>query len=187
MTVSRLAAASSAPVTQVPERIGLVLVVLAILALATWGMRVGWHRRAGAHADLPAPPDVPADPGATLAGPFGGRYLGTTVAGDWLDRVVAHGLGTPSRVQLTVHAEGVVLARGAAPDVFVPRAELVGARLDKGAAGQAFEDDGVLVLTWRLGARTLDTGVRLTGPDRHAPVVAAVGRLLSTTSPGGGA
>ena len=55
-------------------------------------------------ADLPA---VPADPGPPVGDPIDGRYLASTTAGDWLDRVVVHGLGVPSRAQVLVTRTGV--------------------------------------------------------------------------------
>ncbi|MGA1480660.1 MAG: hypothetical protein ACO38N_06270, partial [Candidatus Nanopelagicales bacterium] len=51
---------ASAPVTQWPLRILLVLVVLAVIALVLVGMRRGWLRRARAPQAIPAPP-LPAD------------------------------------------------------------------------------------------------------------------------------
>ncbi len=178
---------TSAPVTEWPARLALTAGVLAVIAVGTWLMWRGWVARGRRQADLPAPPPVPADLGAVAAGPFEGKYLGSTTAGSWLDRVVAHGLGSPSHCRLTVHDTGVLLARGAAPDVFVPRADLTGVRHDKGIAGRAYGDDGIVVLTWRLGDHLLDTGIRFTGHDRHAPVVAAVEPLLVPTAPGGAA
>lgn len=177
----------SAPVTQWTSRLLLVLVVLGVIVGATWLMWLGWRHRARRQADLPALPVPPADLGADLIGPLEGRYLGTTTAGDWLDRVVVHGLGVPSRCGVRVTTAGVQLERVGAPDVFIPSAQLSAARLDKGIAGQVYEDGGVLVLTWLLGSRTLDSGLRLSGPDHHLAVVEAVGRLADARTPGGSA
>lgn len=178
---------ASAPVTNWPARLALTAGVVATVLLATWLMRRGWQHRGQRQADLPALPAVPPDPGPVSAGPFEGRYLGSTIAGSWLDRVVADGLGAPSRCRLAVHHDGVLLAREGAADLFVPRADLTGVRLDKGIAGRAYGDDGVVVLTWRLGTQELDSGVRLAGADRRAEALAAVEALLVPTAPGGAA
>jgi len=61
---------------------------------------------------------------------------------------------------------------------------LVGARLDKGLAGRVYEDGGVVVVTWVLGGRELDTGLRLAGPDEGPELVDAVGRLLVPSAGG---
>ena len=75
-----------------------VLVLLALLLLAYLAMWRGWRRRAKKHDLPPLVPTPPvADlPEAKLVG--GARYFGTTVSGDWLDRVVAHGLGARQRL-----------------------------------------------------------------------------------------
>lgn len=41
-----------------------------------------------------------------------GRYFGTTVAGSWLDRVVAHGPAARSRARLLLSAAGLDVHRG---------------------------------------------------------------------------
>ena len=111
------------------------------------------------HPVRPArPAPVEADPDG--AG-FEGVYVSTTTHGDWLDRVVVHGLGVRSPVTAHVGPDGVALVRQGAPSVFVPRADLVGAGRTSGMAGKFVETDGLAVVTWVLGARTVDTGIRL--------------------------
>lgn len=151
-------APTSAPVTQWPLRILLVLVVVAVIALVLAGMRRGWLRRARAQQDIPAPP-LPAD---TVDGEtaVAGVYVGSTLHGDWLDRVVVHDLGVRSRMRAQVTAEGVAIRREGARDLLIPAASLRGAGLGRGIAGKAYERDGVLVITWDLGGRLMDTGLR---------------------------
>ena len=162
MTARLLAAADpvSAPVTQWPLRILLVLVVVAVIALVLLGMRAGWRRRAREQADIAEPllpPDVLAD---TTAGPVSGVFLGSTHHGDWLDRIVVHDLGVRSRASAEVGPSGVALRREGARDVFIPAATVRGAEMARGIAGKAYERDGVLVVTWELGGRLVDTGFR---------------------------
>ena len=152
--------AESAPVTQWPLRLLLVAVVIAVIALALLAMRRGWTNRANRQADIPAPPEAPSQISARDVGPIGGVFLGSTSAGDWLDRIVVHGLGTRSRAELEAGPEGVLFRRVGAPDVFIPRESLRAARADRGIAGRAYERDGVLVVTWDLGGRLVDTGFR---------------------------
>jgi hypothetical protein len=98
--------------------------------------------------------------------------------------VVVHGLGRRSRCVLTVRDDGVLLDREGAADVFLPVTDLVGARLDQAIAGSAYEDGGLVVVLWRLGDRVLASGMRLSEPDRHPEVVAAVAALVRAPAEG---
>jgi hypothetical protein len=148
--------AASASELAVPVSILALVVVLAYL-----GMWRGWKRRGRKH-DLPelvpAPP-VAELPEAKLQG--GARYFGTTVSGDWLDRVVARGLGTRSEARLVLSNEGLDVVR-LAGSFRIPASALRGARHDQGIAGKVVPPHGVLVVTWQHGDLLLDSGFRLT-------------------------
>lgn len=166
----------SQEVTDWGARIAWVVGLLALIALVYWLMRRGWHRRAASQTDLPelpALPDPPAEDAVRLR--LTGRYHGATTAGQWLDRIVAHGLGTRSRVELTLTDEGVHVRRPAAAGFLIPADRLRGARLEKGIAGKVLTEGGLLVLTWRHGDRLLDCGFRADRPDDHAAWTAALG------------
>jgi hypothetical protein len=171
---------SSEPVTDWPARIGLTLLIVAAVLLVCWLMWRGWRRRAQRQSGLADLPAVPSQLGAEIGEPVEGRYLASTTAGDWLDRVVVHGLGVPSRARLIVTRTGVLMERVGAPDVFIAQAELVDARLDRGIAGAVYENGGVAVLTWRLGDVVLDTGFRAADSGRHDDLVARVRQLASS-------
>ncbi|QNN52553.1 hypothetical protein [Nocardioides mesophilus] len=150
----------------------LVLVLLGIYAL----MWRGWRRRGRKH-DLPPLVPVPAVaelPEARLSA--GARYFGTTVAGDWLDRVVAHGLGARSACRLQLSTEGLDVVR-LAGSFRIPAEALRGARHDQGIAGKVVPPHGILVVTWRHGDLTLDTGFRLTEPDGHDTWVRSISTM----------
>lgn len=153
---------ASAPVTDWPERL-LLTALLALLLLAVIGlMRLGWVRRGRRQQDIaPLPPVPPLPQQGLMVSGVPARYLGTTRAGDWLDRVVVQGLGVPSSAQVAVGADGVWCLRTGAPDLFIPAGRLVEARHDRGHAGKVYEAGGVLVLTWRHDAATLETGLRV--------------------------
>lgn len=148
-------------VPQTPEWLLPVALMFAVLLLAYVGMWRGWRRRARKHDLPPLTPTPPVSelPAARLQG--GARYFGTTVAGDWLDRVVAHGLGTRSTARLSLSEEGLDVVR-LAGSFRIPVAALRGARHDQGIAGKVVPPHGVLVVTWQHGDLTLDTGFRLT-------------------------
>jgi hypothetical protein len=103
-----------------------------------------------------------------------GRYHGSTSAGQWLDRIIAHGLGTRSRAELTWTRAGLAVLRPGARDFFVPAAQLRGARLDKAIAGKVLTEGGLLVVTWEHGGRLLDSGFRADRAASHGEWVHAL-------------
>ena len=160
-----------AQVTNWPLRLALVAVMVLIIAAALWGMRRGWVARTKRQSDVPAPhpwggPAPESQDGATPM-EVAGVYLGTATAGDWLDRIAVHGLGARSRVRLSWSGEGIAVDRDGAPSFLIPAADVQGVRIDRGVAGTVRARDSVVVITWRLGDRILDTGVRADDADGH--------------------
>ena len=140
-----------------------VVVMFGLLALAYLGMWLGWRRRESRH-DLPPLHEAPAVadlPPAKLQS--GARYFGTTVGGNWLERVTARGLGARSSARLSLSAEGLDVIR-LAGSFRIPVEALRGARHDQGLAGKVVPPHGLLVVTWQHGDLTLDTGFRLEPP-----------------------
>jgi len=172
-------AQKSAPVTDWAARISWVVGLLVFVVFVYWLMRQGWKWRGTLQGDLPELPSTPDDPGEpelTLSG----RYHGSTTAGQWLDRIVARGLGTRSRVELTLTDQGLDVVRPGAADFFVPAAALRGARLDKGIAGKVLPEGGLLIVTWRHGDKEIDSGFRSDQATEHPAWVEAVNRLSTT-------
>ncbi len=188
----------SAEVTDWAARIGWVVGLALFVVLVYWLMRRGWKRRGALQSDLP---DLPTRPSPTTPdgggepprpgmpdspGPakltLSGRYHGSTTAGQWLDRIVAHGLGTRSRVELTLTDEGLDVVRPGATDFFVPREALREARLDKGIAGKVLTEGGLLVVTWAHGSKLLDSGFRSDRAAEHKEWVDAVNSMIETNS-----
>ena len=138
------------------------LLVLAGVPLL-WGlMYLGWRRRARRHAGLLAPQEAPPDGGIgkLVVPPVAGTYVSTVAAGDWLDRVVVHGLGARSGVVVQAGTAGVWFVRTGARDVFVPARDVVAVRRERGIAGKYTLEEGVVVVRWRCGEVELDTGFR---------------------------
>jgi hypothetical protein len=120
----------------------------------------GWRARVRAQSDLPAPAEPPEEAGGD-GQPVEGVWVSTTYAGQPFQRVVAHGLGARSPVRAEVGADGVALRRRGARSVLVPPEELLGVRRQRGMVGKfVVEEEGLVVMTWRLGAVELDTGIR---------------------------
>lgn len=171
----------SAEVTDWAARIGWVAGLLLFVVLVYWLMRQGWKWRGSLQSDvpdLPTAPETPGEPRLTLTG----RYHGSTTAGQWLDRIVAHGLGTRSRVELTLTDAGLDVVRPGATDFFVPAAQLREARLDKGIAGKVLAEGGLLIVTWQHGDRLIDSGFRSDRSAEQAEWVGAIGAITGTTT-----
>ncbi|MFD9884340.1 hypothetical protein ACFWZT_23085 [Streptomyces alboflavus] len=174
----------SAEVTDWAARIGWVVGLLLFIALVYWLMREGWKWRGTLQSDLPELPSAPSDPGpATLE--LTGRYHGSTTAGQWLDRIVAHGLGTRSRVELTLTDAGLDVVRPGARDFFIPKEALREARLDKGIAGKVLAEGGLLIVTWAHGDKLLDSGFRSDHAAEQAEWVTTVNNMIDSTKTDG--
>ena len=169
-------------VTKWGPRIALTLIVLIIIGLAVWGMSRGWKNKARRQHEIAAPAAVPTTEAALLGGPTEGTYLASTTAGQWLDRIVVHSLGVPSRATVSVRSDGVAVEREGEPAFFIARPDLRAVRLDRGIAGEVYEAGSVLIITWALGDVVLDSGFRAQQTAAQVPLATAVRALLDTTS-----
>ncbi|MEU6659441.1 hypothetical protein [Streptomyces sp. NPDC046821] len=170
----------SADVTDWAARIGWVVGLLLFITLVYWLMREGWKWRGTLQGDLPPLPTAPSDPGPARL-ELSGRYHGSTTAGQWLDRIVAQGLGTRSRVELTLTDAGLDVVRPGATDFFVPAGALREARLDKGIAGKVLTEGGLLIVTWAHGDKLIDSGFRSDHAAEQAEWVKALNDMIDTT------
>ncbi len=181
MIGASIRAAESAPVTAWGPRLALTAAVLAVIGLAIWGMLRGWRAREARQADLP---ELPAAPVEVLAevreSGVAGQYVATTTSGDLLDRIVAHGLGHRGRAVLRAGEQGVLIQRIGEVDLWIPRADLRAVRLGSGQAQKAFEAGGVILISWQLGDRTIDTGFRADDPELHITTAEALSALVPT-------
>ncbi|MFJ9378449.1 hypothetical protein [Streptomyces sp. NPDC101455] len=168
----------SAPVTDWAARIGWLVGLALFIALVYWLMREGWKWRGTLQGDVPELPTAPDEPGeAKLT--MSGRYHGSTTAGQWLDRIVAHGLGTRSRVELTLTEAGLDVVRPGATDFFIPAGALREALLGKGIAGKVLSEGGLLVVTWAHGNRLIDSGFRSDHAAEHTEWVDTLNSMIN--------
>ncbi|MFD4790105.1 hypothetical protein ACFWN1_24230 [Streptomyces sp. NPDC058459] len=170
----------SAAVTDWAARLGWLVGLALFVALVYWLMREGWKWRGTLQSDLPELPEVPDDPGPEKL-TMNGRYHGSTTAGQWLDRIVAHGLGSRSRAELTLTDAGLVVERPGATDFLIPADALRGARLDKGIAGKVLTEGGLLVVTWAHGGKLIDSGFRSDRAAEHTTWVETLNQLTNHT------
>jgi hypothetical protein len=168
----------SAEVTDWAARVGWLVGLALFVALVYWLMREGWKWRGTLQGDLPELPTAPDDPGPAKLS-MSGRYHGSTTAGQWLDRIVAHGLGTRSRVELTLTDSGLEVVRPGASDFFIPREALREAVLGKGIAGKVLTEGGLLLVTWAHGERLIDSGFRSDHAAEHTEWVDAINSMIN--------
>ncbi|MFE9624215.1 hypothetical protein [Streptomyces sp. NPDC006527] len=171
----------SAEVTDWAARIGWVVGLALFVALVYWLMREGWKWRGTLQGDLPELPTAPDAPGPARLS-MSGRYHGSTTAGQWLDRIVAHGLGTRSRVELTLTDAGLEVVRPGATDFFIPAGALREAVLGKGIAGKVLTEGGLLVVTWAHGDKLIDSGFRSDHAAEHTEWVDVINSMIETTT-----
>ncbi|MHB0928641.1 MAG: PH-like domain-containing protein [Candidatus Nanopelagicales bacterium] len=159
-------------------RMALVLGIIAVIALTYWGMYRGWQARVASQRELPLPQPQSSEP--TVAGPWSGIYLGATRAGRWLDRIDAHSLGARSLVRLRLTAHAIDLERENERSFSIPRTEVIGVRADKGIAGRAFEDGGIIVISFRLGQESIDIGMRFPDTAEHLAALSALSQEVAS-------
>jgi hypothetical protein len=178
-----------------------LLVALAIF-LVLYVTLIGRRRLAQRTTTLvPAPPAVPGagsggpggpdGVGPVRFGPLEAVYVSTTLHGDWLARVGAHGLGDRSSALVSVHDAGpghdggVLVERDGADDLWVPVNAIRSAGLAPGMAGKYVGADGLVVLTWAVpeadgvAAALVDTGLRTRRAEDRGGLVDAVRYLLA--------
>lgn len=161
----------------VPAEVRAGLLVLGLVVLIWAAMWWGWRRRVDRQRRLGEPRWL-----STAVGDTGPRlrctYLGTTTAGDWLDRISAHGLGRRGPAELAAHGGELLVHRPGARSFAIESAELLGARREAGIANRlAPRHLGVVVVCWRLGDQMVDTGFQPLDTTGRAQIEQLIRRL----------
>lgn len=164
-------------------RVLLVLVCVVFFALCVTGMWFGWRARARRQsailADFPAPPAwASAEEGAErpkdLLDPASGVYVGSTIAGDWQNRIAIGDIGFRAAATMSLSREGVLIERTGASPLWIPAESLVSARTERALAGKVMGIAGLLVVRWQLGDQQIDSGLRGDDKSSYAAWVDAV-------------
>ncbi|BBY61348.1 PH-like domain-containing protein [Mycolicibacterium sarraceniae] len=139
-------------------------VIVVIIGVLIGRMLRGWKHRAKRQmallGELPSMPDLLS---SAIVAPTRGLYVGTTLAGNWLERIAAGDLGFRSKAVLTRYPEGILLERSGATPIWIPQDAIAGIRAERALAGKVA---GILAIRWRLRSGTeVDTGFR--GDDRR--------------------
>ena len=157
------------------ERTFLTLVVIGTVLLVFALMRLGWVRATAREAAIAQPADV--SDAAVIAGPWSGKYLGTTYADQWLQRIHVHGLGVQSHAVVSLTVDAINIERAGAPSFSVPHSAVRGVRGDSGIAGRAYETGGIIVITYVLGDIDVEFGVRFPSTETHIAALSALTAL----------
>ena len=172
----------SAPVTHVTSRIIFTLVVVVVIGLAIWGMRRAWLGKAKAFEHLPAPQVAPTANSVPVTQEFAARFAGSTVSGQWLNRITVHALGTPRGVVASVHSDGIFINDDGDFTLWIPKTDLKNVRSGRGLAGDVVEPEGMVILTWNLGDQSIDTGLRVNRNLNHEEFYKAARELVNGVS-----
>lgn len=150
--------------------------VAIIIGVAIRRMVVGWRRRAERQAQLIGQlPSLPNTLGAAIIAPTHGLYVGSTLASNAMERVVAGDFGYRAKAILTRYPQGILLQRSGAGPIWMPSESIAGVRAESFVAGKTIpgkrrggdgQAEGVLAIRWTLPSGIeIDTGFR--GDDRR--------------------
>lgn len=145
---------TSAATTHIGSRTLLTVGMIALIAGVYWLMRRGWQRQARGQSSIPAPQPV----GHTTP-TFEGIYASTTYADQPLKRIVVHGLGGRTSVEVGFSPETVELYRRGSTSFAIPRKDILSVSRSNGMAGKFVGDSSLTVITWKLGEIAVDTGL----------------------------
>lgn len=148
---------------------GRVLIILVLLAVIVW-MAASYYRARTAKrmfrtstvlAAFPAPPfELTGEAGAAMLPETTCVYEGTSMAGDWHDRVGQGDVAQPTPAVLHLSGAGLLIDRSGASPLWIPAGAIRGAHAGRSLAGTVQPNDGYLIVTWQLGGHLLDTGFR---------------------------
>jgi hypothetical protein len=138
-------------------------------------MLKGWRHRLDRQVDLPAPATALGD--AVVMAQEPGLFVGTTGAENWLDRIAVHRLSDRGRGTLAVATDGVHVDRAGLPELYLPLSALESVSIEDSLAGKVVSG-GMLVLTWRLGDRSVASAFRADDHSAHARLQSLLEPLL---------
>lgn len=149
------------------------IIIGAVFILAILGMFLGWRARSRKQSDFALLEPAPSEIGDILM-TSNGLYVATTLYSQPLERITVRGLGFRSRVTATVAQAGIVLALTGQEPVFIAQTMLRSVQRGTWTIDKAVESGGLVVISWLMGDREVDSYLRL-DDDPHEFVSAADG------------
>ena len=142
--------------------------IFAIIALITW------RRRMSAQALLlEVPVGIESSFAATNC-----FYVATTFSERPLERVIAYGLAHHGYARLAVTGSGVEVSRVGEFGFLIPAADLIEVSLGSAVIDRAVEKEGLVAITWRLGAVELQTHFRFVSSELRSEALEALRPLV---------
>jgi hypothetical protein len=158
---------SSAEITAWPERIGLTLLFIGIVALIYFAMYKNWKAKAMRDQELEQPSRVE---GRIPLHVYEGKYIATTYADDWLKRVHINSLAFPSQATLQLFDDGIGIILKS-EDLFISFEQMSSIESINALAGKVFEAEGLIGITWDLGSTSVVTGFRTLNARDHISIL----------------
>ncbi|GAA4285419.1 transporter [Brevibacterium daeguense] len=155
-----------------------VAIVIGVFALLWWG----WRSRRDSQAAVLPRPARPAEGTTVIGDPIDGTYVVTTLSGQHLERVAAHGLGIRTSARLSFSDAGVILDRDGGDDLLIPVDAILDVSTTSGMIGKFVERDGIVVITWKLGDTPVDTGFRTRAAADRQPTIDHIRQLIGEAS-----
>lgn len=156
----------------------IVAVVLLLLLLGGWA---AWRSRTRRDAGLVPSHAVPAQPGAVIV-TARALYVATTKHGEPLERLAIRGLGFRAQGALAVHDSGVLLSLDGSEDVWIPASDLIDAEPATVVIDKAVERDGLLAVSWRIGAVPVSSYFRVFEPEKSGAIYDAIDSIAPSES-----
>lgn len=150
----------SAVTTHIGSRLILTLAMVALIGACYWAMRQGWKRQGRSQSDLASPREV-----GVSSPRFFGIYASTTFHNQPLKRVVAHGLGARTSVEVGVSDSAIDIYRPGSRSFSIAKSDVVGVSRASGIAGKFMGKDFLTLITWKLGNQIVDTGLLISDPE----------------------
>lgn len=163
------------------DRLIPTLFAVAIVVVAFALLWRGWRSRSRPQAQSLPAPQRPAPGTPVLGDPVEGTYVVTTLGGQPLERVAAHGLGIRTSALLAVSEAGIILDRDGVDDMLIPTEAITGVGTTSGMIGKFVEKDGIIVISWRLGDTAVDTGFRTRRADERSTTIDRIRQLIEET------
>lgn len=139
-----------------------------VLALMWFAWRARTRRDAGALTVAEAPT------GAVVARFEHAGYVSTTPEGSPLERVAIPGLRYRGNADVTVREDGLTIQVAGEAPVHIGRERLRGGGTARTRVGKAVERDGLALVRWETGGRSLESSFRMRTPVEQRGLIEAI-------------
>jgi hypothetical protein len=110
------------------------------------------------------------------------NYVATTVKGNPLDRVTAHGLGARGNGRVTISADGVLIERNGERALGIAASQITGVARASTAIDRAVETDGLIQIDWQQDGFAMSTFLRSARTDERNQIFNYLESLYGTSN-----